>query len=63
MENMTYEVALVYWKLASLRGDKEKFRTKSKEINWHFAILISIILIVTVAVRAIKYSILISYAR
>jgi len=63
MENMTYEVALVYWKLASLRRGKENFRTKSKEINGHFAILISNILIVTVVVRAIKSSILISYAR
>jgi len=63
MENMTYIVGLVYWKLTSSHRGKEKFRTTSKEINGHFAILISNILIVTVAVRAVKSSILISYGR
>jgi len=57
---MTYEV---YWKLASSRRGKEKFRTKSKEINGNFVVLISNILIATVAVRTIKSGILISYAR
>jgi hypothetical protein len=63
MENMTYNVALVYWKLASSHRGEEKFRIESKEINGHFAILISNILIVTVALRAVKSSILISYGR
>jgi hypothetical protein len=60
---MIYVVDLGYWKSASSRMGKEKFRTKSKEINGHFTILIINVLLVTVAVRAIKYGMWISYAR
>jgi len=44
-------------------GAKKKFRNKSKEINGNFTILIINVLLVTVAVRAIKSGIRISNAR
>jgi hypothetical protein len=63
MENITYDVTLGYWKSASSRMGKEKFRTKIKEINGHFTILIINVLLVTIAVRVTKSDIWISHAR